>query len=128
MISFTLKQALAVHERAIQKYGGSSGIRDTGMLQSAIFRPFATFDGQDLYPNIYLKAGALIQSIVKNHPFIDGNKRTAFITTYNFLALNGIKITAGEREIVKFMVSVANQNLSVDEISSWLKSHSTTIV
>ena len=124
MISFTLKQALAVHERAIQKYGGSSGIRDTGMLQSAIFRPFATFDGQDLYPNIYLKAGALIQSIVKNHPFIDGNKRTAFITTYNFLALNGIKITAGEREIVKFMVSVANQNLSVDEIASWLKSHS----
>ena len=128
MISFTLKQVLAVHERAIQKYGGSSGIRDTGMLQSAIYRPFATFDGQDLYPDIYLKAGALIQSIVKNHPFIDGNKRTAFITTYNFLALNGIKITTGKREIVKFMVSVANKNLSVDEISSWLKSHSTTIV
>ncbi|MEK7101451.1 MAG: type II toxin-antitoxin system death-on-curing family toxin [Patescibacteria group bacterium] len=128
MISFTLKQILAVHERAIQKYGGSSGIRDTGMLQSAIYRPFATFDGQDLYPDIYLKAGALIQSIVKNHPFIDGNKRTAFITTYNFLALNGIKITTGKREIVKFMVSVANKNLSVDEISSWLKSHSTTIV
>lgn len=98
------------------------------MLQSAIYRPFATFDGQDLYPDIYLKAGALIQSIVKNHPFIDGNKRTAFITTYNFLALNGIKITTGKREIVKFMVSVANKNLSVDEISSWLKSHSTTIV
>lgn len=124
MIIFTPKQVLAVHERTIQKYGGSSGIRDTGMFQSAINRPFATFDGQDLYPDIYLKAGALIQSIVKNHPFIDGNKRTAFIITYNFLVLNGIKITAGEKQIVKFMVSVANQNLSVDEIASWLKSHS----
>jgi len=128
VISFTLKQVLAVHERAIQKYGGSSGIRDTSMLQSAIFRPFATFDGQDLYPDIFLKAGALIQSIVKNHPFIDGNKRTAFITTYNFLSLNGVKITAREKEIVKFMVSVANQNLSVDEISSWLKSNGYMLV
>ncbi len=127
MKNYTLKQILAAHEYAIQKHGGSSGVRDLHMLQSAIFRPFATYDGEDLYPDIYFKAGALAQSIVKNHPFVDGNKRTAYISTYNFLSLNKIKIKASEKEVVKFMVQIANENLSVDEIASWLKSHSTPL-
>lgn len=127
MKKYTFKQILATHERALQKYGGFSGIRDESMLKSAIFRPFATFDGQDLYPDIFLKAGALIQSIVQNHPFVDGNKRTAFISAYNFLALNGILINAAENQVVKFMLAVSNQNLSMDEISSWLKSHTTQV-
>lgn len=124
MINFTLEQALLAHEFALIKHGGSSGIRDANMLHSAIFRPFATYDGDDLYPDIYLKAGALMQSIVKNHPFIDGNKRTAFICTYNFLKINKIQLQVTEKEIVKFVVDVANKNLSVDEISNWLREHS----
>ena len=93
------------------------------MLESAINRPFATFGGADLYHDIYMKAGALIQSIVKNHPFLDANKRTAYSSAHSFLELNGILIGATQKEAVKLMVSVANKNLSVDEISSWLKQH-----
>lgn len=108
----------------VRKYGGSSGIREMNMLKSAVGRPFATFAGEDLYPDIYLKAGALIQSIVKNHPFLDANKRTAFSSAFIFLKENGILITAPQKKVVSFMVLVANENLSVDEISSWLKKHS----
>ena len=94
------------------------------MLESAVNRPFATFGGRDLYKDIYLKAAALIQAVVKNHPFLDGNKRTAYSSAYVFLRKNGIVIKVQEKEVVKFMVSVANSNLSVDEISPWLKKHS----
>ncbi len=127
MKKLSLRQVLILHEIMIRKHGGSSGIRDMGMLESAINRPFATFQGEDLYPDIYMKSGAFIQSIVKNHPFLDGNKRTAYSGAYTFLKLNEIVITAKEKEAVKFMVSVANENLSVDEIATWLKKHSRKI-
>lgn len=108
----------------IQKYGGSSGARDMGMLESAVGRPFATFGGEDLYPDTLMKAGAFIQSIVKNHPFVDGNKRTAFSGTIAFLLANGVFISANTNQAVKWMLKVANENLSVDEIAAWLKKHS----
>jgi len=120
---FTVRQVLILHERMIQKYGGSSGVRDMGMLESAIGRPFATFGGEDLYSDVFMKAGAFIQSIVKNHPFIDGNKRTAFSGTIVFLLASGVIVSAGTNQIVKFMLRVANENLSVDEIAAWLKKH-----
>lgn len=95
------------------------------MLESAVHRPFATFSGDDLYPDIYTKTAALIQSLVGNHPFIDGNKRTAYVSAFTILMYNNIKITASPKQIVTFMVKVASQNLSVDEITFWLRSHST---
>jgi death-on-curing protein len=70
-------QVLFVHSRLIDTTGGAHGIRDLGLLQSAVSRPKATFGGKDLYPDIFHKAAALMESLVKNHPFIDGNKRTA---------------------------------------------------
>lgn len=118
---FTVRQVLILHERMIQKYGGSSGVRDMGMLESAVGRPFATFGGEDLYPDVFMKAGAFIQSIVKNHPFIDGNKRTAFSGTAAFLLTNRVFISANTDQVVKFMLKVANENISVDEIAVWLK-------
>ena len=111
----------------IQKYGGSSGVRDMGMLESAVGRPFATFGGEDLYPDVFMKAGAFTQSIVKNHPFIDGNKRTAFSGTIVFLLAGGVIVSAGTNQVVKFMLRVANENLSVDEIAAWLKKHTTNV-
>lgn len=107
----------------IMRFGGSSGIRDVGMLESAIARPFATFDGNDLYPDLFMKAGAFIQSIVKNHPFVDGNKRTAFAGTIMFLRTNGVPLAVPDDDAISFMVSVANENLGVDEIAKWLKKH-----
>ena len=110
-----LRQILVLHELMIRKYGGSSGIRDMGMLK---------FGGEDLYPDIYMKAGALVQSIVKNHPFLDGNKRTAFSSAFIFFKGNGILLLSTRKKVVSFMVKVANENLSVDEISSWLRKNS----
>lgn len=118
---FSLRQVLVLHERMVRKYGGSSGVRDFTMLESALGRPFATFGGRDLYADIFLKAGALIQSIVKNHPFVDGNKRTAWVSAVVLLKMKYWQVIAKEDEVVEFMVRVANENLSVDEIAGWLK-------
>lgn len=117
----TLRQILLLHEYMVKKHGGLSGVRDMNMLESAVHRPFATYGGKDLYNNVFLKAGALVQSIVKNHPFVDGNKRTAFSSAYIFLKQNGVAVEIKEKEVVGFMLAVANKNLSVDEISEWLR-------
>lgn len=119
----TIRQVLLLHEYTLKKHGGSSGIRDTNMLESAIHRPFATYAGKDLYESIYQKSAALIHSIAKNHPFLDGNKRTAFTSGYTLLKVNGIRFSAESKEVVGFMSRVANKNLSVDEIADWLRKH-----
>ncbi|MEK7168499.1 MAG: type II toxin-antitoxin system death-on-curing family toxin [Patescibacteria group bacterium] len=124
MKTLTPKQILLLHEAMIRKHGGSSGIRDKGMFESAIFRPFATFSGADLYPNIYLKCAAFIQSVVKNHPFVDGNKRTAFVGCFMILKLNRIHLKVKNEIAIDFMISVANDNISVDEIALWIKKYS----
>lgn len=123
----TLRQTLLLHELMVKRHGGSSGVRDMNMLESAINRPFATFGGKDLYRDIYLKTAALIQSIVKNHPFVDANKRTAFSSAYVFLSKNGIGLKTSQNEVVEFMLRVTNENLSVDEISIWIKKHAKKI-
>lgn len=123
----TIRQVLILHELQIEKYGGLSGIRDTGMLQSAIGRPFATFGGNDLYPDIFSKTAALIQSIIKNHPFLDANKRSAFVSAITLLEMNGYRFFAKDNEVVSYMLAVANENLTVDQISKWLKKHSKKI-
>lgn len=120
----TLRQILLLHELEIERHDGSSGLRDVGMLQSEIGRPFATFGGNDLYPDIFIKAATLIQSIVKNHPFLDGNKRTAFVSAVSFLEINGYDFSIASKKAVAYLIRVANENLTVDQISSWLKKHS----
>ncbi|EKE05711.1 MAG: hypothetical protein ACD_19C00182G0039 [uncultured bacterium] len=127
MKTLTPRQILLLHEAMIKKHGGSSGVRDIGMFESAIFRPFATFAGSDLYPNIYLKSAAFVQSIVKNHPFIDGNKRTAFVGCFMFLKINKIHLKVKNEQAVKFMIQVATENYSVDEIATWFKKNSKKI-
>jgi death on curing protein len=72
---------LYLHERSVQEYGGSHAIRDEGLMESAITRPYQTFDGVDLYPSFYEKAAAIAESIIINHPFVDGNKRTGYACT-----------------------------------------------
>ena len=123
----TVRQILTLHEFEIKKYGGSPGIRDIGMLKSATGRPFATFNGTDLYSDIYSKSAALIQSIAKNHPFVDGNKRTAFVATTTFLELNKYSLEITQKEVVNYTLRIVNENLSVDEISAWIKKHTKKI-
>lgn len=98
-------------------------MRDLGLLESAVARPHSSFAGKDLYPNIFSKAGALIHGLLRNHAFVDGNKRTAMYCGMTFLELNGYKFTAKQKEVVDFALKAENEKLSVDQISNWLKTH-----
>jgi len=119
----SIDQVLFIHDQAVKRFGGSFGVRDLGLIESAIGRPQATFGSQYLYENIFDMAGALLQSLLKNHPFVDGNKRTALTSAGMFLKLNGYKLENSHQEEVEFAVTVDNKNLSIEQISGWLKEH-----
>jgi death-on-curing protein len=120
----TLDDVYAIHQRMIHIGGGRIDIHDFTLLHSAAERPKASFGGKELYPTVWKKASALLQSLVKNHPFDDGNKRTAYYSTKRFLRINGYILHTSLRGILIFMVSVDIKNLSIDQIGSWLKKHS----
>lgn len=119
----SVKDVLLLHNMAIDESGGSHGLRDLGLLESAVARPQASFAGEDLYQDIFLKAGALIHGLLRNHAFVDGNKRTSMFSVMTFLELNCYKFNAKQKEVVVFALKVENEKLSVEEISKWLKEH-----
>lgn len=123
----TLDEVLIIHDRMLEIGGGRTGVHDFTLLHSAIERPKAQFGGTYLYSSIWQMAGALLQSMVKNHPFDDGNKRTAYFSTMRFLDLNGYSLGAKETEAIRFMVKVDIKNLALRQISSWLKKNSRKI-
>jgi death-on-curing protein len=120
----TAEQVLFIHYRLVSETGGEHGVRDIGLLESAIARPRATFDKQELYKNIFEKAAALMESLVNNHPFIDGNKRTGIACTVLFLRQNGILFSAKNSDLEKFTLRVASSKIKLSEISKWLNNHS----
>jgi death-on-curing protein len=124
----SLDEVIAIHDNMISLYGGSHGIRDLGLVESAISRPKATFGGSDLYPDIFAKAAALFHSLMFNHAFVDGNKRTTISTTARFLNLNEYELDVSEREFVDFPLRVENNNLSLEEIAKWLEKNSKKIL
>lgn len=123
----TLDVVLAIHDDMIERYGGGFGIRDLGLLQSALARSQSSFAGQDLYPGIFQKAAALFHSLMFNHAFLDGNKRTTMSTTARFLFINGLKLNASSSEFVEFPLRVENNHLNIEEIAVWLKENSSKI-
>ena len=123
-IYLSTPQVLAIHDQMIKRFGGSFGIRDLGLIESAVSRPQASFNGQDLYPNLFSKAASLPQSLLKNHAFVDGNKRTALTASGVFLRLNGSVLNNSHKKEVKFAVEVDNQNLALEQIAKWLEEHS----
>ena len=120
-------EVYAIHESIIKRAGTKASIRDFSLLHSAIERPYATFGGQDLYPTIFFKAGALIQSICLNHAFSDGNKRTAWMTAKRFLWINGYHLKSETKETADFMLWIDNTHPELQKISAWLKRHSKKI-
>ena len=120
----TVDRVLYIHDRMIKRFGGSHGIRDIGLVESAVGRPKATFGGEFLYTSIFDKAAALLQSLLKNHAFVDGNKRTALTSAGVFLKINGYKLINAHKEEIEFGVKVDNSNLTLEQISKWLKEHS----
>lgn len=121
MIYLTLEDLLEIHRRVIESTGGSDGIRSIPLLDSAFARPQATFGGIDLYPALPGKAAALFHSIISNHPFVDGNKRTGFTAMDVFLRLNDYHVVAGEDEIYEFVMSVASESIALSKITSWIE-------
>lgn len=122
-IFLTLDEVLAIHHGEIEKFGGSHGLRDLNLLESAVYRPQASFMGEDLYPTIFDKAAALTHSILLNHPFLDANKRTATVSTAYFLHLNGYEVEMKQKELVEFALKVESKQMDLEQISKWLKKH-----
>ncbi|OGW14357.1 MAG: hypothetical protein A2035_03850 [Nitrospirae bacterium GWA2_42_11] len=120
----TPEQVLFIHYLIIEETGGSHGIRDIPLLQSAVARPMAVFNDTDLYPDLFTKAAALMHSNIKNHPFVDGNKRTAVTAASIFLLRNSFKITASNKELEQFTLKIASTNTGIEEIAKWFKKHS----
>lgn len=123
MIRLTEQQVLAVHSRMIEMTGGSDGVRDRSLLDSALNAPFQTFDGKEIYPALLSKAAVMCRSIISNHPFVDGNKRLGIHVMLIFLELNGIELQYSQNELIKLGLGVASSNLSSDDILKWLIEH-----
>ncbi|MDH3976704.1 MAG: type II toxin-antitoxin system death-on-curing family toxin [Deltaproteobacteria bacterium] len=122
MCSLTPEQVLFIHYRLIEETGGRHGVRDLKLLLSALARPDATFDGSDLYGDIFTKAAALMHGMIKNHPFVDGNKRTAITASSLFLLRKGYKLETSNDELHSFTLKVASENISIEEITRWFRS------
>jgi death-on-curing protein len=115
------KQILYLHQEIMERSEGSAGVRDQGLLESAVYRPQASFGGEDLYPDLFSKAAVLGHSIIKNHPFVDGNKRTGFETMRLMLRLNGYDIQASLNSKFTFVMAIAEGKLKEQAIADWLK-------
>lgn len=119
----TAEQVLFIHSRLIGVTGGAPGVRDVGLLLSALSRPKATFEGKDLYPDVFHKAAALFESLVKNHPFVDGNKRTAITAAGLFLGMNGYTLETSQKELEDFAVTTAKGAVPFAAAVKWFKKH-----
>jgi len=114
---------LAIHEDRIREYGGSHGVRDLGLMESAIAMPRATFGREYLHQTLFEMAAAYLFHIARNHPFVDGNKRTALACALAFLRLNDLKVIAGEDELYDLVLGTAEGRVSKSEIAVFLQAH-----
>jgi death-on-curing protein len=119
----TMDEVLALHDLQIRLFGGSAGARDLGLLESAIGNAEATFDGQFLHETVFAMAAAYLYSICRNHPFLDGNKRTATAAAMTFLDMNGIDITAMEDDLYELVIGVAEGRVSKAAVAVFFEQH-----
>ena len=117
------KRILKLHGDLIKIFGGIDGIRDENLLDSAIETPFQTFGGQDLYPTLIEKAARLGYGLIKNHPFLDGNKRIGTHAMLTFLDINGVEIKFDYDELTKIIFNVADNSITYEEFLNWLEAH-----
>lgn len=123
MITLTKEQVLMLHDRLIEATGGSKGIRDEGMLESALSNPFQSFGGEELYPSIQAKAAQLCYGLVKNHAMVDGNKRLGTHIMLVFLSLNGYELAYSQQELSDTILALASGKIGMEELRQWIVSH-----
>lgn len=120
----TSEDILVIHAKLIDETGGSHGVRDVNLLISLAERPKTSFGGSEVYQTIFEKAAVYLESLVRYHVFVDGNKRTAFVSASRFLFLNGYEFRASNIEVEKFVLKVATEKLDIVTIATWLKKYS----
>lgn len=124
MVSLTLEQILQLHALVLVKDGGADGVRDVGRLEAAVSTQHQVVFGEELYATVFAKAAALIRGIIGDHPFTDGNKRTAMLAGLTLLEVNGYNFIAQRGELENFAVRVVTDHLDIDVIADWLERHS----
>ena len=124
MKKLKLDQIIKLHEMLLKETGGSPGLRDVSLLESAINSPFQTFDKVSLYPTLERKAARLGYGIVKNHPFLDGNKRIGLLAMLTFLEINGIELQYTDEELIKIGLALADGTFSEKQLLKWISFHS----
>lgn len=120
----TKEEILLIHNQVVQLHSGANGVRDINGLESAIARPFQSFAGDYLYPSCFEKAAAIGESIIINHPFVDGNKRTGYVLMEIVLRLEGFRITSTDEELYQFVIDISTGDKRFEEIAEWLRKHS----
>ena len=123
MKTLSKEQVLRLHNALLETFGGTAGVRDDGLLESALNAPFATFGGQYLYPSVQAKAAQLGFGLVCNHPFVDGNKRIGMYVMLTFLEVNGIRIECTNEEVVEVGLAVASGTMDYDALLEWVRDH-----
>ncbi len=123
MIILSKEQVLMLHERLIEAAGGSKGVRDEGMLDSALSNPFQSFGGEELYPSVQAKAAQLCYGLVKNHAMLDGNKRLGTHVMLVFLALNGYELEYSQKELSDIILTLAAGEVRADSLLQWIIEH-----
>ena len=123
MRTLSKKQVLALHSDLIREFGGTEGIRDEGLLESALAALFQTFDGEQAYPSLQAKAARLGFGLVSNHPFVDWNKRTGAHVMLVFLALNGVELCYGQEDLISIFLSVASGMSDWRDLQRWILEH-----
>lgn len=123
MIRLNRSHVIMMHEQLIKETGGSSGVRDEGMLDSAIETIYQTFGGEELYPSVQAKAARLGYGLIKNHAFIDGNKRIGAHAMLVFLALNGYELEYTQEELFTIILKVADGSCSCEDLQEWVIEH-----
>ena len=123
MIKFTKRQVIMLHEQLVQETGGESGLRDETLLESALLSPFQSFDDRDLFPSIQAKAARLGYGIIKNHPFVDGNKRIGVHLMLLFLYFNNVELSYTQEELSNIILMVASGEKNYENLLDWIIEH-----
>lgn len=123
MKKLTKEQILLLQQDLIEQTGGTAGLRDEGLLESALFTPFQSFDGNEMFPSLQQKAARLGFGLVQNHPFVDGNKRIGAHAMLVFLALNGVELAYTQQELSGMILDVAAGKQSFEDMVVWIQQH-----
>src|SRR3989344_1634387 len=124
MKPLTVEEVIAINTGIVNATGGAVGLRDAGALAMCVAKPFQSFGGKETYADVFTKAAAVLESIARNHPFIDGNKRTAFLAAVRVIERNGYRTHFDNKDVEETMVKIVVEKYSVETIAAWLKENS----